>query len=82
MFWALDELAGKDRTKMIVDLGCMRTVAGTTWVNRVVQKWKRLKRYLKVVPEGEKFCFGDGQVVDNQFRVGTRHGHSLTFDRF
>eukprot|EP00913_Durusdinium_trenchii_P012521 g11757.t1 len=69
VFWALDELDGKDHTKMIVDLGCMRTVAGTTWVNRVVQKWKRLKRYLKVVPEGEKFRFGDGQVVDSQFAV-------------
>lgn len=67
VFWALDELDGKDHAKMIVDLGCMRTVAGTTWVNRVAQKWIRLKRYLKVVPEGEKCRFGDGQVVDSDF---------------
>ena len=54
---------------MIVDLGCMRTVAGTTWINRIVPQWKEKQWFIKVVPEAEQFRFGDGQVVRSKFAV-------------
>ena len=69
IFWALDELAGQEHSKMIVDLGCMRTVAGTTWTNRIVKEWKENNWFIKVVPEEEQFRFGDGQVVQSKFAV-------------
>ena len=69
IFWALDELAGQQHSKMIVDLGCMRTVAGTTWINRIVPQWKEKQWFIKVVPEAEQFRFGDGQVVQSKFAV-------------
>ena len=55
--------------KMIVDLGCMKTVAGTTWINPMVTKWKQNGWYCKVVPEKESFRFGDGHVNHSRFAV-------------
>ena len=69
VFWAIDELDTRTHTKMIVDLGCMKTVAGTTWINRVVRKWKQRGWFLRVTPEEEQFRFGDGQVVTSQYSV-------------
>ena len=69
VFWAMDELVTQSQSKMIVDLGCMKTVAGTTWINRVVKKWRQRGHFLKVTPEEEQFRFGDGQVVTSQFSV-------------
>ena len=34
IFWSLNELGNK----MILELGCVKTVAGTTWVNPLVVK--------------------------------------------
>ena len=55
--------------KMIVDLGCMKTVAGTTWINPMVTKWKQNGWYCKVVPEKKSFRFGDGHVNHSRFAV-------------
>lgn len=55
--------------KMIVDLGCMKTVAGTTWINPLVTKWKQNGWYCKVTPEKESFRFGDGHVNHSRFAV-------------
>ena len=65
IYWSLSELSDK----MILDLGCMKTVAGTTWINPVVQKWKQHGHYVRVVPESESFRFGDGHVNRSRFAV-------------
>eukprot|EP00435_Cladocopium_sp_Y103_P008686 s1575_g2.t1 len=63
--WSMQELGNK----MILDLGCMKTVAGTTWINPLVLRWKQLGRYVKVVPEEESFRFGDGHINKSRFAV-------------
>jgi len=65
VYWSMAELGNK----MIVDLGCMKTVAGTTWINPMVTKWKQNGWYCKVVPEKESFRFGDGHVNQSRFAV-------------
>lgn len=63
--WSLQELGDK----MILDLGCMKTVAGTTWINPIVRQWKRNNRFVKVIPEEESFRFGDGHINKSRFAV-------------
>ena len=53
IFWSLNELGNK----MILELGCVKTVAGTTWVNPLVVKWKSNGWYCRVIPEKESFRF-------------------------
>ena len=65
IYWSLAELGDK----MILDLGCMKTVAGTTWVNPLVWKWKRNGWYCKVISEKESFRFGDGHINQSKFAV-------------
>ena len=65
VYWSLSEMGNK----MILDLGCMKTVAGTTWINPIVQKWKAHGQYVKVVPEKESFRFGDGHVRTSKYSV-------------
>eukprot|EP00435_Cladocopium_sp_Y103_P046235 s919_g13.t1 len=63
--WSLAELGDS----MILDLGCMKTVAGTSWVNPIVQRWKAEGHFVKVVPESESFRFGDGHVNQSRFAI-------------
>ena len=63
--WSMDEMG----TKMILDLGCMKTVAGTDWVNPIVKTLKENGRYCKVTPEKESFRFGDGHLTHSKFSV-------------
>ena len=63
--WSMDEMG----TKMILDLGCMKTVAGTDWVNPIVKTFKENGRYCKVTPEKESFRFGDGHLTHSKFSV-------------
>ena len=62
VFWSMDELGNK----MILDLGCMRTVAGTLWATPVVKEWRRRGLYVKVIPEKESFRFGDGHICESK----------------
>lgn len=63
--WSMNEM----NDKIILDLGCMKTVAGTTWINAMVRRWKKEGWYVKVVPERESFRFGDGHVNQSRFAV-------------
>ena len=63
--WSMQELGNK----MIVDLGCMKTVAGTTWIKTLLERLTSLGRYFRVVRESEKFRFGDGRVLQSQYHV-------------
>ena len=64
--WSMQEGLGN---KMIVDLGCMKTVAGTTWMKSFLARLQDLGRYFQVVREAEKFRFGDGRILQSQFHV-------------
>ena len=63
--WSMQELGNK----MIVHLGCMKTVVGTTWVNQLVKELRRQGRFVHVVREQEAFRFGDGHVSHSKFCV-------------
>ena len=63
--WSMEEMS----TKMILDLGCMKTVAGTDWINPIVKTLKQQGRYCKVTPERESFRFGDGHLTHSKFSV-------------
>ena len=42
--WSMEEM----KNMMILDLGCMKTVAGTDWVNPLVKQLKQQNRFVKV----------------------------------
>ena len=63
--WSIEEM----KNMMIVDLGCMKTVAGTDWVNPLVKQLKQRGKYIKVEPENESFRFGDGHLSHSKYSV-------------
>ena len=65
VYWTMKELGNQ----MIVDLGCMRTVAGTSWVNQLVTSLKEQGRFVHVMKEREAFRFGDGHLSYSKFCV-------------
>ncbi|CAE7522180.1 unnamed protein product, partial [Symbiodinium necroappetens] len=65
VMWSVQELA----FKIILDIGCMRSVAGVHWANLLVSRWKEEGRWLHVEPERETFKFGGGEVLVSRFRV-------------
>ena len=64
-WWSMKELA----RGVILDLGCMRNVAGIQWANDVLAVWKREGRWFNVLKEGETFRFGDGSTFVSRFRM-------------
>ena len=62
-FWTLREL----HSSLILDIGCMKSVAGTKWVNQHIQRLKALGRWMKATKERESFRFGDGHEVWSEF---------------
>ena len=63
--WSMEEM----KNMMILDLGCMKTVAGTDWVNPLVRQLKQQGKYVKVEPENESFRFGDGHLSHSKYSV-------------
>ncbi|CAE7341218.1 RE2, partial [Symbiodinium sp. KB8] len=63
IFWSMRELS----SSLILDLGCMKSVAGTKWVNQHIQRLKELGRWMKAVPENESFRFGDGHELRSSY---------------
>ena len=59
VFWSLREW----RSSLILDLGCMKSVAGTRWVNQHIRRLKSLGRWMKARKESESFRFGDGHEL-------------------
>ena len=58
-FWSLREL----RSSLILDLVCVKSVAGTKWVNQRIQKLRSEGRWMRADKEKESFRFGDGYEV-------------------
>ncbi|OLQ08941.1 Transposon Ty4-H Gag-Pol polyprotein [Symbiodinium microadriaticum] len=63
--WCMQELANK----VILDIGCMKSVVGTKWMNSVVRRWKHEGRWFSVVPEAEVFRFGNGTTLKSRYAV-------------
>ena len=65
-------------SRMVVDLGCLRTVAGTKWVLAEIKRCQQQGRYFEVRPTMDYFRFGDGERRPSRFRVFMEvgfHGH-------
>ena len=63
--WSLRELA----FKVILDIGCMRSVAGVHWASALIKRWQAEGRWFRVTPEVETFKFGDGEVLKSRYRL-------------
>ncbi|CAE7743820.1 unnamed protein product [Symbiodinium sp. CCMP2456] len=63
--WSLKELV----YKVILDIGCMRSVAGVHWANALVKRWQGEGRWFRVTPEVEVFKFGDGEILKSRYRL-------------
>ncbi|CAE7431039.1 FV3-083R [Symbiodinium necroappetens] len=63
--WCMQELVNK----VILDIGCMKSVVGTRWMNSVVRRWREEGRWYKVVRESELFCFGNGTTLRSCYAV-------------
>ncbi|CAE7326527.1 psaC [Symbiodinium sp. CCMP2456] len=62
-FWAMREL----HSSLILDIGCMKSVAGTKWTNQHIQRLRGLGRWMKAVKEKESFRFGDGHELCSEY---------------
>ena len=65
VLWSIPQLA----YKIIMDIGCMRSVVGTRWINMLLGRWRNEGRWFRVCPEREPFKFGDGAVMYSRYRV-------------
>ena len=54
---------------MIVDIGCVRSVAGVAWVEREIAIRQRLNKHVHVERAADWFRFGDGVRRLSQYRV-------------
>lgn len=63
--WSMEEM----KNMMILDLGCMKTAAGTDWINPVIKHLRQQKKFVKVEPERESFRFGDGHLSHSKYSV-------------
>ena len=55
--------------RMVVDLGCLRTVAGMQWVVSEAARCKQLGRFVQVQRTLDYFRFGDGERRPSHYRV-------------
>ena len=65
VLWCVKELA----TAVILDIGCLKSVAGTTWMNQLLHTWQRKGWWFKVFKEKEVFRFGSGDTLTSQYGV-------------
>eukprot|EP00435_Cladocopium_sp_Y103_P017212 s2419_g4.t1 len=65
VMWCVHELQGS----VILDLGCLKSVAGTKWMNQLLKRWQVAGRWFKVFPEKETFRFGSGNTLPSKFAV-------------
>ena len=64
-FWCHREL----HLHIILDLGCVKSVVGTQWMNALLAEWKKRDRWFRVFPEKETFQFGNGQSLQSRYSV-------------
>ena len=56
-------------SRMVVDLGCLRTVAGVQWVVQEVSRCRAHGRFVAVKKTLDYFRFGDGERRPSHYRV-------------
>lgn len=64
-FWSQHELV----RKVIVDLGCVKSVVGVKWMRPLLTEWRDQQRWFKICPEKEVFQFGNGQSLISRYAV-------------
>ena len=64
-FWSQQEL----ERKVIVDLGCVKSVVGVKWMRALLTEWKAQQRWFRVCPEKEVFQFGNGENLTSRYAV-------------
>lgn len=65
VMWCIHEL----EDSVILDLGCLKSVAGTKWMNQVLKRWQAAGRWFRVFSEKETFRFGSGNTLPSRFAV-------------
>ena len=65
VYWCEREL----RHHVIIDLGCVKSVVGVSWMNELMAYWREKGRWLRVFPEQEVFQFGNGESLKSRFQV-------------
>eukprot|EP00435_Cladocopium_sp_Y103_P055539 s805_g18.t1 len=65
VMWCVQEL----QSAVILDLGCLKSVAGTKWMNQLLRRWKAAGRWFRVFPEKETFRFGSGNTLPSRFAM-------------
>ena len=53
--------------KLILDLGCMMSVAGVQWAHEVLRHWHAEGRWYQIEKESE--TFGGGEVLQSRYRL-------------
>ena len=56
-------------TSVILDIGCLKSVAGTVWINQIIRRWQDQHRWFRVFKEKEVFRFGSGDTLASQYGV-------------
>ena len=54
-------------SSLILDVGCMKSLAGTKWVNQHIQRLRSEGRWMKAEKEKESFRLGDGHELWSQY---------------
>lgn len=65
VLWCIRELAGA----VILDLGCLKSVAGTKWVNNIISRWRQQGWWFRIDKANETFRFGSGSTLDSHFSI-------------
>eukprot|EP00435_Cladocopium_sp_Y103_P001583 s2392_g1.t1 len=65
VLWCIQELAGA----VILDLGCLKSVAGTKWVNHIISRWRQQGWWFRIDKANETFRFGSGSTLDSRFSI-------------
>lgn len=55
--------------RVIVDLGCVKSVVGVDWMNELIQEWQSQGRWFRIQEEEETFQFGNGESLKSRFSV-------------
>jgi hypothetical protein len=63
--WSSAEL----QRAVIVDVGCIRSVTGTMWMEETLQRLQSRGLPYRIHREADKFKFGDGEVQTSQYSV-------------
>jgi hypothetical protein len=59
--------ANAQRGRIVLDIGCLRSVAGSSWAKDVIATCEAEGKYYELIPEKERFIFGGGESNSSEF---------------